>query len=297
MEKSIHDDCLSVLKALACETRLSILKLLTQESLNQQELASRLGISPAIMSQHIKKLCDADLIYTEGGESGKGRQKICYIAQSEFSLKINSESDEKVTKYMLPIGLYSRHNVEPSCGLAAADRVVGTFDDPMAFLDPFRTQAELLWFSSGYVEYVVPLKTSRFELSKISITFEAGSEYPGCRSDWPSEIFFTVNRTQVGSWVCPGNYGDRRGRFTPRWWPPGYSQYGVIKTLSIDESGTYIDDEKISDEVLSSLDLSGSRFYIRFSTKKNSRDSGGLTLFGKSFGDSNSDIIVTTYYK
>ena len=297
MNKSIHDDCLHILKALSCKTRLSILKMLANKPLSQHEIAAQLDVSPAIISRHIRELCDADLIYTEGGESGGGRQKICHLAQDEFNLKINSEMDEKVARHMIPIGLYSRHHAEPSCGLAAADRVIGSFDDPLAFIDPFRTQAELLWLNNGYVEYVVPLKGGKHMPHKITVNLEIGSEYPGSRSDWPSEISFALNRADVGNWICPGNYGDRRGRFTPRWWPPGFSQYGVLVTLSIDPSGTYIEDEKISDTTIDSLDLSGSQFYIRFSTKRSGKNSGGLTLFGKKFGDNNSDIAITTYYK
>lgn len=296
MNTTIHDNCLPALKALACSTRLEILKLLTKEPLNQQEIASRLGISAAIISGHIKQLCDAGLVFTDGGATGKGRQKICYIAQTEFNLKINSEDDEKIFTYSLPIGLYSRHNVSPSCGLAAPNRVIGSFDDEMVFLDPMRTEAELLWFKSGYVEYVVPINPTDRVMTKLSISLEIGSEHPGYCTNWPSEIIFTINKTCIGSWICPGNYGDRRGKHSPLWWPDYNSQYGLLKIISIDETGSYIDDEKISDVTLSQLALLGSRFYIRFSVDEDSEFAGGLTIFGKSFGDYNQDILVTSHY-
>ncbi len=296
LNRSIHDNCLPVLKALACSTRLDILKLLAKKPYNQQELSELLGVSPAIVSGHIRQLCDAGLVFTEGGEAGRGRQKICYIAQTEFNLKINSEAEERTFRYELPIGLYSRHNVHPSCGLATANRVIGSFDDEMVFLDPLRTEAELLWFNKGYVEYVVPINQNEAPIRKLSISLEMGSEFPGCNNNWPSEITFTINKAEIGSWICPGNYGDRRGKHSPLWWPLNNSQYGLLKTITVDEQGSYIDDKKMSDVTLSQLGLSGSRFYIRFSAKENAAYTGGLTIFGKSFGDYNQDIVITSYY-
>lgn len=286
-----------MLKALACQTRLDILKLLVEKPMNQQEIASHLGISPAITSGHIKQLCDAGLIFTSGGETGRGRQKICYVAETEINLKINSESDEKIVRYEMPIGLYSRHNVTPSCGIATLNRVIGSFDDEQVFLDPLRTEASIVWFNSGYLEYVVPMNTIEGRIRQLTISLEMASEFPGYRTDWPSEITFSINRTDIGSWICPGNFGERRGQFTPQWWPTSNSQYGLLKTLTVNDTGSYVDEAKMSDITMSDLGLTGSRFYVRFSVKEDANPPGGLTIFGKAFGDYNQDIIVTTYYE
>lgn len=297
MNASIHDDCLPVLKALACQTRLDILRLLAHEPMNQQELATRLGVSPAITSGHIRQLCDAGLVLTDGGESGRGRQKICYLAETELVLNINSAPKEDLFRYAMPIGLYTRHNVAPTCGIATENRLIGALDDEIVFLDPTRTEAQLVWFSSGYLEYVIPIGQSDKRIKKLTISLEMASEYPGYRTNWPSEITFTINRTDIGKWICPGNFGGRQGRYTPAWWPIYRSQYGLLKTITVDDTGSYIDEERMSDVTIDDLGLSGSRFYIRFSAEKDANPSGGLTIFGKAFGDYNQDIVITTYYE
>ena len=44
---------------------------------------------------------------------------------------------------------------------------------------------------------------------------ELSSEVPGTNADWPSDISIWVNDVKVGTWTSPGDYGDKRGRFTP----------------------------------------------------------------------------------
>jgi len=41
---------------------------------------------------------------------------------------------------------------------------------------------------------------------------------PGTNADWPSDISLWVNDVKIGTWTSPGDYGDRRGVHTPRWW-------------------------------------------------------------------------------
>lgn len=297
MNTSIYDDCLPVFKALACETRLEILRMLIERPMNQQELATALGVSPAITSGHVRQLCEAGLVFVVGGEAGRGRQKLCYISENEVLLKIGKPNDDKIITYSMPIGLYTKHRATPSCGLTTKERIIGKFDDESAFWDPKRTEAELVWFSSGYLEYSVPLNQNDSKIKKLTCSFEIGSEYPGFRTIRPSEISFSINRINIGSWISPGNFGDRRGRHTPLWWPVGYSQYGLLKTISVDDTGSYIDGEKMSDVTISELNLNDAKFTIRFSSQEDASPMGGMTIFGKSFGDYNQDILITTYYE
>ncbi len=55
----------AVLKALADDTRLAILKLLLQHRYCVRALSIHLGISDAAVSQHLKVLREADLLYGE----------------------------------------------------------------------------------------------------------------------------------------------------------------------------------------------------------------------------------------
>lgn len=297
MKISVFDDCLPIFKALACETRLDILRLLTAKPMNQQELARALGISPAIISGHVRQLCEAGLIYTVSGEAGYGKQKRCYIADSEILLNIAKRSEENAVTYSMPVGLYTRHKVAPSCGLASDEGVIGDFDDESAFWDPKRTQAGLVWLTTGYLEYNVPISQNGSKIRKLTCSLEVASEYPGYKFDWPTEITFSINGVELGSWICPGNFGGRRGRHTPNWWPLVASQFGLLKTITVDESGSFIDDEKMSDITIEDLKLSDPKFSIRFAVKDDADPSGGLTIFGKCFGDYQQDIVITAYYE
>ena len=44
-----------------------------------------------------------------------------------------------------------------------------------------------------------------------------------------------INDVAVGTWTSPGDYGDRRGIYTPTWWKLEGSQYGKLKTWRIGE--------------------------------------------------------------
>lgn len=297
MNISIFDDCSAVFKALACETRLKILRLLTQKTLNQQELAAELGISPAIVSGHICQLREAGLIFVIGGETGLGKQKYCHIAEREITLSIAEKTVENAVSYSMPIGLYTRHKATPSCGLTTKEGVIGEFDDISMFWDPRRTQAELVWFTTGYLEYNVPISRKSSRIKKLTCSMEIASEHPGYRFNWPSEITFSINGIELGSWLCPGNFGGRRGRNSPLWWPLVASQFGLLKTITVDENGSFIDDEKMSDVTVNDLNFSNTKFSIRFAVKEDANPVGGLTIFGKHFGDYDQDIIITTYYE
>lgn len=296
MKLTLQDDCLPVFKALACQTRLDIIRLVADRPCNQRELADRLHVSPAIVSGHVRQLEEAGIL-TVDKEAGKGNQCTCYMAETDLAVRLSGPGESRSVKYTLPVGLYNKHKVTPSCGLISDRQFIGIMDDPLAFLDSDRTRAEMLWFQTGYVEYVVPNPASHRAVEKLTVSLELGSEYPGSRSDWPSEITFTVNHVKVGSWVSPGNFGDRRGKFSPSWWPVGFSQYGLLKTLAIDDTGSYMDEERISDVTIEDLNLTGSQFYVRISAEENADPSGGLTIYGKRYGDYDQDIIVTSYYK
>ena len=296
MNLTLQDDCLPVFKALACQTRLDIIRLVAEHPCNQRELAGQLGISPAIVSGHVRQLEEAGIL-TVDKQAGKGNQCTCYIAETDLAVRLSGLAESRVVKYTLPVGLYNKHKAVPSCGLISDRQFIGLMDDPLAFLDAARTEAEMLWFQRGYVEYIVPNTDSHRRVEKLTVSLELGSEHPGSRSDWPSQITFTVNHIKVGSWVSPGNFGDRRGRYSPSWWPVGFSQYGLLKTLRIDGTGSYMDEERISNVAIDDLKLTGSQFYVRVSVEENADPAGGLTIYGKRYGDYDQDIIVTTYYK
>ena len=64
----------------------------------------------------------------------------------------------------------------PTCGLATKDFLIGEVDSPRYFDDPMRSNASMLWFTQGYVEYRIPnyLKPKQV-LKEIQISFEISS--------------------------------------------------------------------------------------------------------------------------
>ena len=84
---------------------------------------------------------------------------------------------------------------------------------------------------------------------------------------------------------------------TPQWWPPNWNQYGLLKLLVINEHGTFIDGLKISEVSTTSLQLDySSDIRFRLAVESDSRHIGGVTIFGKSFGNYDQDIHIAMNY-
>ena len=139
----------------------------------------------------------------------------------------------------MPLGLFTSVEVGAPCGLCSTDGVIGLLDVPDSFLDPARVQAALIWFGRGNVEYKFPnnAKLLNAAVDSVEFSMELSSETPGTNMDWPSDITLWVNDVSVGTWTSPGDYGDKRGVYTPSWWKLAGSQYGKLKTWRISRCG------------------------------------------------------------
>lgn len=301
MQLYLDDNSLVVYKALASETRLSILNLLADTPSTVSELAQCLNISKAIMSRHIKILEDANLIHlSKSYASSDNRKKVYTLRVDEaniiFPKKIYLPFKKKVSE--IKLGYFSDFSVVPSCGLVSKDCVIGKLDDPRVFVSNDRIDASLLWFTDGYVEYRIPntLEPDQ-KLEMLELSLEIASEFPISNNTWPSDISFYINNVPVGTWQSPGNYSDVRGSLTPLWWNENYSQYGLLKHLRITDTDTGIDGEKISDTNLSSLNLEDSPFItLRIGIDRDAEHKGGLTIFGEHFGNHPQNILLTLFY-
>ena len=101
----------------------------------------------------------------------------------------------------------------------------------------------------------------------------------------------------IGTWTSPGDFGDVRGIFTPDWWFPNWNQYGLLKMLVINKKGTFIDGLQISDVTIRDFNLDyRSSMKLRMAVNDNAEHVGGLTIFGKSFGNYGQDIKVSINY-
>ena len=125
---------------------------------------------------------------------------------------------------------------------------------------------------------------------------ELSSEVPGTSAEWPSDITLWVDSVQVGTWTSPGDYGDKRGVYTPHWWKLKGSQYGKLKTWTVGASGSFIDGVRISDVTIDDLRLADHHsIRMRIGIHDEARHPGGINIFGRGFGNYDQDIVMRLY--
>lgn len=294
------DEGLDVFKALGSEVRIEIIKILLENNgMNMNELAGRLNITNGALTSHIKKLEDCGLVAIANESAGHGNQKKCSVRLDKILIEVNPQEDiRNLYQADLKIGHYSDYNVYPTCGLASGNAIIGEVDDARYFAHPDRYNADILWFTKGYVEYVVPnFIPFGQKIDQITLSLEIGSEAPGVNDVWPSDISFFINDKKIAVWISPGDFGNMKGIFTPDWWYPNWNQYGLLKILVINKKGTYIDGLQVSDVSISEFDFDyRSTIKLKMEVEEDAEHVGGLTIFGKTFGNYNQDISVSINY-
>lgn len=298
--KSLNEG-LELFKALGSDMRVQILELLLEEKqMSMNQMAARLDITNGALTGHIKKLESCGLISISNDSASHGNQKLCSLAADRILIDIEKERKaENVQVTQMRVGHYSSRSIFPTCGIATPTALIGETDDPRYFDHPDRFNADILWFAKGFVEYTVPNFIPRNQrITGIGISCELSSEAPGINSRWPSDICFSVNGVKLGIWTSPGDFGDSKGLLTPDWWPVNWNQYGILKLLTVNGQGTFIDGLKISDVTVGDLGLSpGQPALFRMSVLEDSKNVGGLTIFGKSFGNYRQDIRFSFYHE
>lgn len=291
---------LPLYEALASGVRLDIIRHLSDRSLNIKELAERLGLSSAIVTMHVRKLEAGGLVTTEMVRKEGGTHKMCSLAADHIQIQLPKRQGAQRSYHesVIPVGHYTNFDIYPTCGLATGAKLIGQFDDPRYFLEPERMHAQVLWFGKGFVEYRIPNYLLPGQTpEQIEISMELGSEAPGTNDNWPSDIRFYLNGQSLGIWTSPGDYGGSRGRYTPEWWPISINQYGLLKVLRIDQSGAYIDGQRMSGTSLDDLPLDRNHWTLRLAVEEASAHVGGLTLYGEGFGNYNQPILFRVYYR
>ena len=296
---TIHlDEQDDVLKGLVSRMRLEILRLLCREGpLNVNDIARALGLPQSTVATNIQILEKARLITTRSVKATRGHQKVCAARYDEIILRFADDEprDDNVIEVAMPLGLYTSCNVSAPCGLCSTEGVIGLLDVPDNFLDPSRMRAGLIWFARGHVEYKFPnnAKVSGARVAALEFAMELSSEVPGTNADWPSDISVWINGVLAGTWTSPGDYGDRRGDYTPRWWKLEGSQYGELKTWRITDRGCFIDGDRVSNVALGDLALNAHHsIRLRVGIDDNARNPGGVNIFGRGFGNHAQDITM-----
>lgn len=290
----------SLCKALSSKTRLQMLQLIANnKNINLNELAEACHITNGAVTHNMKILEDSNLVEFIYSPGIRGSQKNCTIKDYQFMIDILSTDDKtKMYETEIPVGTFTQYKVYPTCGIASRTKVIGEVDKPRYFDAPEAREAGILWFTKGFVEYRIPNYLEKNHILKeLQLSFEISSEAPGYCENWPSDIHFYINDLHLGFWTSPGDYGESRGLFTPDWWDNHWNSYGLLKLLTINNFGTYVDGGKISDITINTLNLKAEdTITLRIAVPETASNIGGCTLFGKGFGNYNQDIKVRTLY-
>ncbi|HEX5013877.1 MAG TPA: helix-turn-helix domain-containing protein [Candidatus Limnocylindrales bacterium] len=291
---------IGLLKALANETRLEILEYLGDRVVALSQVAQDLDLPASTAAMHIGILERAGLLHTELQPASRGLQKVCARTYDELVIDLprgTHHTRDRVEIHM-PIGAYTAFETVPTCGLASATGLIGYLDDPHAFYEPDRIHAQLLWFHSGFVEYVFPNRVPPgAKLIAAQLTAEVASEAPLHDADWPSDISVWINDVHLGEWTSPGDYGGTRGRLTPRWWEDDNSQFGVLKRWHVTKDGTAIDGVPLSGVTTASLGVKPRQpIRVRLGVRPDAANVGGLNLFGRRFGHYPQDLVMRLEY-
>lgn len=294
------ESSVAIFRALASESRARIMELLSERDMNINELSSALGLAQPSITKHIQILEEAGLVVSDYLSGAQGMQKRCHKVHDRLVVDLSGKAKEKdyVIEIDVPVGLYTKAEVVPTCGLATRDRLVGVIDDPLAFAFPDRARAEVLWSGGGFIEYKFPNSLPATSvIESIEFIAEVSSEAPGYANEYPSDITLWINDVEIGTWVSPGDPGGEKGRLNPSWWQDYMNQHGFLKTWRVNENGTYVDDQEISTVTIKDLNVQPwQATRIRIGVKPDSENQGGFTLFGRGFGSYEQDLVLRVHH-
>jgi predicted transcriptional regulator len=287
-----------ILNGLSSPTRQRIVQLISNRTLNINQIATELGLPQSTVATNVKILEDAGLIEASIRPAAKGgSQKNCTLAYDNLMIRLNPLTnmvDDKLIETQMPIGLYNDFSVHPSCGMCSKEKIIGFLDVPKTFYNAERAGAELLWFSRGYVEYKFPNNIPpNGRVAGLEFSVELCSEAPCFNDNWPSDITVWVNGLEIGTWTSPGDFGGIRGKLTPSWWRLNATQYGLLKHWIVKEDCSFIDGVRSSDTRIQDLNLHDAHSVrVRIGIKENAANAGGVNLFGKAFGNYEQDLLL-----
>ncbi|ALC89425.1 ArsR family transcriptional regulator [Bacillus sp. FJAT-18017] len=294
------EEAIEICKALGNEHRMQIIRILTDGPQNVNELSEKLSVPFSTAAANVKKLEDSELISTEI-VPGRGNQK---VNTNRYDRIVINLTDKKKTgdntfRVDMPIGEFVNCEVEPTCGLLSETGIINMQDDPRAFYEQERKQAQLLWFRSGFVEYHFPNRVPYGKtMDELNLSAEICSEAPYYKDDWPSDVTLWVNGVEIGTWTSPSDFGGERGFLTPSWWGTNNTQFGLLKNWKVNEEGSFIDGVKISEMTIADLKIDTRPFIsIKVGIKSDAYNKGGINLFGEKFGNYDQGIVLTGKYR
>jgi predicted transcriptional regulator len=300
LEEANTEELANLFKALSSKPKLDIIILLRESEYGIQEIANILGIQVSSAAFHIKTLEQSNIIEIIDTPGIRGRKKVCRLITNKIDIDLAcDENIGKLTtfKYNIPIGSYIDFYAEanPTCGLASEKEIIEIADDPSSFYSVKKTEAQIIWFSNGFLSYKFPNYFIReHKVSEISYQLEICSEAPFYNMNFKSDITVWINDVELLTYTSPSDFGNRRGKLTPEWWSNNLSQYGELKRFTVTKNGVFIDNVLVNNNItLDDLSISNKPFIsFKIGNKKDAIYRGGLNLFGSKFGDYNQDITM-----
>jgi|GEM_PF-1928553 len=237
-EISAHES-VTIFRALGSLSRARILELLSEREMNIGEISTALALTQPSITKHIQILEEAGLVTSDYVAAPQGMQKRCRSVFERLLVDLAPRASQSAPRASqsdgfaeieLPVGMFATVDPHPTCGLASREKIIGILDAPVSFFLPERANAEILWTSAGSIEYAFPnTLPSGARVKAIELVMEAGSEAPGYKNNWPSDITLWVNDVEVGTWTSPGDFGGTRGQLNPGWYPDNMNQWGVLQ--------------------------------------------------------------------
>ena len=293
-----HDLIVKLGRALAVRERVMILKNVLSASKSLSAIAQELNLPVSSVARHIDVLADAGLVYLTYKPGLKGHIKFVSQAIVGFSVSLEAMPvSDKVEEYTveMPLGMVTSCAIKAPCGMVGKEFQIECFDDPRVFFSPARAGAECIWFDSGFIRYQFPAQPlAHHRCREISFTFEICSETIYFNNNWPSDITVRVNGVELLTFTSPGDFGGRRGKYTPAYWPVTSTQFGLLKKIAVNNDGVFMDNVLITNKIrFSDLRLyANNSVEFEIGIKEDAEHRGGLNLFGKNFGDFPQSIVM-----
>ena len=310
MAKNMHinlgkpEELTAVGRALSVPIRAQILSIISKQALSIADIARELGIPASSCASHIKALQEAELVRVEQIPGTRGSIKVCSRNVDRIDIRlVEPEKDvDDVLKIEMPVGAYTNVSVAEPCGLADENGIISMDDREENFYLPEHINAQILWSSRGYIEYSFPNQIFslpfKADVHRIYISAEMCSEAPGFNPEWKSDITLWINDKECATWLCGGDYGERKGLNNPDYWPNGRTQYGELVTFEITREGTFVNNKKSGDVTVEDLMLMDShKIKVKFGNRDDAKHVGGFNIFGRKFGDYTQGIVMGIGYQ
>lgn len=295
-----HKTIEKICRALSIEERIKILKCILTKSKSLKEISEETSIPFSSVARHVDVLEDAQLLVVNFKPGKKKHTKYCSQTILGFNVSLDvdklSNKDGENFKIEMPVGMFSECEITKPCGMVGKDEPLVSFDNPALFYTPRRREAECVWFNNGFLSYIFPNPIyERKKCSELSLSLEICSEAVYYNENWPSDISFYLNGKKVLTFTSPGDFGGRRGEFTPEYWPISSTQFGLLKTITVNKTGIYLDKILIDDSLnIDDFKIDENQnIILKIGIEKDAVHQGGINLFGKNFGDYQQAIMLT----